>query len=407
MNMSVCICTADSNGGYPVPAVRGGAVSTLIEHLVAENNSKQLLDMTIVSLYDKNAETRSKEYPNVHFVWIHVPAIIRFFDKILFFIVLHFFKKRKAISYRTIFSLFFYIVKSAIHLRNTQYDKVILENNIPLAWIVRLSRYKGTVWYHLHNIPRTAAKCKSVFEKCNYLCVSDFVVKSISEKTNAIGPIPKEKCRILYNCVDSKLFNRDMSKATEIRLKYGIKDTERILLFVGRLSEEKGVDKLLGAINKLYRSDVKVLIVGSLIYGIDIEDSYQLKIKEMAEKLGNQVVFTGYIHQSELPMYYNVADITVLPSLWEEPAGLTMIESMSCGTPVITTSQGGIPEYVKDGALIVQVDDDIEENIAKRIEFLLSEESDYENKCNRSMAIVQENFSPEKYLENFYAIIKE
>ena len=106
-------------------------------------------------------------------------------------------------------------------------------------------------------------------------------------------------------------------------------------------------------------------------------------------------------------MYYNVADITVLPSLWDEPAGLTMIESMSCGTPVITTSQGGIPEYVKYGALIVQVDDDIEENIAKGIEFLLSEESDYENKCNCSMAIVQENFSPEKYLENFYAIIKE
>lgn len=405
--MKAVFFCADSNGGYPVPAVRGGAVSTLIEHLVAENNRKQLLDMTIVSLYDKDAETKSKEYPNVHFIWIHVPVIIRLLDKFFFFIVLHFFKKRKAISYRTIFSLLLYIAKSSFLLKKSRYDKVILENNIPLAWIIRLSKYQGEVWYHLHNIPRTAAKCKSVFEKCNYLCVSDFVVKSISEKTNAIGPIPKEKCRILYNCVDSKLFKRDMSKATEIRLKYGIKDTERILLFVGRLSEEKGVDKLLGAMNKLHRSDVKVLIVGSLIYGIDIEDSYQLKIKEMTKKLGDQVIFTGYIHQSELPNYYNVADITVLPSLWDEPAGLTMIESMSCGTPVITTSQGGIPEYVEDGALVVQVDDNIEENIAKGIEFLLSEESDYENKCNYSMAIVQENFSPEKYLENFYAVIKE
>lgn len=62
--MKVLILTADSNGGYPVPAVKGGAVSTLIEHLAAGNNEKLLCDMEILSLYDLEAE---KSY--LHLFW--------------------------------------------------------------------------------------------------------------------------------------------------------------------------------------------------------------------------------------------------------------------------------------------------------------------------------------------------
>ena len=56
--MKIAIFIADSNGGYPVPAVKGGAVSTLVEHLVEKNNERQLAEMTVVSYYDKEAESR-------------------------------------------------------------------------------------------------------------------------------------------------------------------------------------------------------------------------------------------------------------------------------------------------------------------------------------------------------------
>ena len=59
--MKILILTADSNGGYAVPAVKGGAVSTLIEHLVRCNNEENLCDMEIVSLYDEDADKKAKE----------------------------------------------------------------------------------------------------------------------------------------------------------------------------------------------------------------------------------------------------------------------------------------------------------------------------------------------------------
>ena len=395
--MKVVFFTADSNGGYPVPAVRGGAVSTLIEHLVAENNNKRLLDMTIVSLYDKEAETKSKEYPNVHFIWIHVPIIIRLLDKFFFFIVLHFFKKRKAISYRTIFSLLFYIAKSSFLLKKSRYDKVILENNIPLAWIIRLSKYQGEAWYHLHNIPRTTAKCKSVFEKCKYLCVSEFVAREL--QTCPIGPINVDNIRVLYNCVDTSLFSRKNS-VQEIREKYGIAEDEHLILFVGRLSEEKGIDKLLESIPLLQTDKIKVLIVGSLLSNTNVVDSYQKRIAELSKALNNKVSYTGYINQMELPHIYSAADVAVLPSVWDEPAGLTMVEAMACGTPVITTQSGGIPEYVADCGFVLPIDETLPKNIAEKIDLLLADRSLCSIISEKAVLRVAMNFSSKIYLEN-------
>ena len=66
----VGIFMADSNGGYPVPAVKGGAVQGLVEHLVRENSKKQLFEMHIISIYDEEAEKISRQYPGIHFHFV-------------------------------------------------------------------------------------------------------------------------------------------------------------------------------------------------------------------------------------------------------------------------------------------------------------------------------------------------
>ena len=66
MKKNIALFVADSNGCYPVPASKGGAVSTLVELLVEGNNRNQLVDMTLVSYFDKKAFELSKRYPNVH-----------------------------------------------------------------------------------------------------------------------------------------------------------------------------------------------------------------------------------------------------------------------------------------------------------------------------------------------------
>lgn len=402
--MKIGIFIADSNGGYPVPASKGGAVSTLVEHLVKGNNKEKLVHMDIVSIYDPKAEQMSKAYPNTNFIWIKPPAVVKWLDSAFFFFVRKTFKNMKAVSYKSLFSLLFYILKAKSILKKVSYDKVVLENNVPLAWIIKLSNYNGDYYYHFHNIPRINAKCKEVFQNCTaILCVSEFVAKQIQRADNPIGPISPEKTRILYNCIDTDHFSRvnDQNVIMTWKKKYGINENEKVVVFVGRLSVEKGVDKLLEAAIKLNRKDVKVLIVGSLIYNVNIQDEYQRKLHKLAEQLGEQVKFTGYISQAELPIIYSIADIAVLPSVWDEPAGLTMIEAMACGTPVITTNAGGIPEYVSDCAFVLKRDSDIVGKIVTTIDDVLNKRDSALVTRTDRYERVNELFSAKTYMKNF------
>ena len=101
--MKIGILTADSNGCFPVPATKGGAVSTLVESLIKENSKKKLCNFTIFSYYDEDAYKKSKNYNNVNFVWVKVPKYIKRLDNI-FFNSMNKIGIAKAISYKSIFT---------------------------------------------------------------------------------------------------------------------------------------------------------------------------------------------------------------------------------------------------------------------------------------------------------------
>ncbi len=404
--MKLAILTADSNGAYPIPAVRGGAVQGLVEHLIKENNRQQVIDMTIVSFYDVDAEKKSLKYPNVSFVWVKVPGLIKKLDSFVFFIIRKFFKKKKSISFRTIFSLLYYIIKSSSLLKKNDYDKLILENNVPLAWIVKFSKYKGQVFYHFHNLPRTNGFCKSVFDSCDYLCVSNFVAQEIQKESSPIYITKNETVHVLKNCVDVNLFHVMNVDTMKMKQRFGLRDADKIILYVGRISAEKGIDKLLESLSFVTYSNYKVLIVGSLIYGLAAKDQYQQNIESYSKKFSDKIIYTGFIPQNELPELYNIADVAVLPSVWQEPAGLTMVEAMACGLPVITTQRGGIPEYVADCGFVLPVDENLPKNIAEKIDLLFSDTELGTSLSEKAIKRVHENFTAEKYFEKFCDIIK-
>ena len=105
-------------------------------------------------------------------------------------------------------------------LKKSTYDKVVIQNNIPLIWAIKLSKYEGEYIYHLHNIPRINAKCKELFSKCKcFLCVSEYVGKAISNIDNPIGPISEDKIRVLYNCVDTRLFRPKEINTANVEMK--------------------------------------------------------------------------------------------------------------------------------------------------------------------------------------------
>lgn len=123
-----------------------------------------------------------------------------------------------------------------------------------------------------------------------------------------------------------------------------VEDETKVLLFVGRLHLEKDIDTLLYAFKKLQETRIDTILV---MIGTGPEEE---RSKELARKLGilNKVKFLGYISHDKLPEYYNVADVYVLTSIWEEWSN-TIMEAMACGLPVIATNVGGNPYLVKDG----------------------------------------------------------
>jgi len=153
-----------------------------------------------------------------------------------------------------------------------------------------------------------------------------------------------EKVKIIPNAVDETVFNPD-ADGSRVTAEYGLERTRNVL-FVGRLVPYKGVEYLLSAIRILRRefADIRLLLVG--------EGELEWRLRSRAEELGigEQVVFAGHVPNSGLPPFYASSELTVLPSVSRlEAFGITLIEAMACGKPVVASSIPGVREVVEDG----------------------------------------------------------
>jgi D-inositol-3-phosphate glycosyltransferase len=137
------------------------------------------------------------------------------------------------------------------------------------------------------------------------------------------------------------------------RLDLGLDPAERILLQLGRMVPRKGVDTVIRAVGRL-RSDhdlaVRLLVVGGSEREPDLEASPELtRLHAIASEEGvsDLVQFVGRRDRAELARYYNAADIFV-STPWYEPFGITPVEAMACGIPVVGSRVGGIKFSVRD-----------------------------------------------------------
>lgn len=169
------------------------------------------------------------------------------------------------------------------------------------------------------------------------------------------------------------------------------------ILFVGRLSEEKGFDILLEAIQNM-DLEVGLEAVGSG----DIEN-YQ----KMARNLGilDQVDFVGEVEHDKVPKYMAGAEVAIVPSRIREAFGIVGIEALSSGTPVIGADIGGIPDYIEDGKNGFLFEPGNSEDLAEKIE-LFYEEKDKIDFSGNAVKRSRE-FSKEKHIEKLLSIYTE
>ena len=163
-------------------------------------------------------------------------------------------------------------------------------------------------------------------------------------------PFPQYSSKVstIYNCVDTQIFyRRSATEIQNIKKRLGLQ-TDKIILYIGRLVKEKAIDQILKAMPAVLRiePETKLVIVGTSFFVGGKDTAHIAYLHKLAEPIKQAIVFAGYINNHELPALYSSARAFVTPVEWEDPSPKTIYEAAACATPIIATARGGIPEIV-------------------------------------------------------------
>lgn len=228
------------------------------------------------------------------------------------------------------------------------------------------------------------------------------ISKQVDSEVSKLYGIDSAKKQLIMNGYDENLFFPNSKNRGVVLKSFGInKSSKYIVSFIGKFAHFKGVDILLKAAKEYERilgNDVMTILAGN---GELYED--MIRFKEYLDL--KNVYFIGHIDQSQLVDLYNIADVSTVPSR-TEPFGLVAIEALACGTPVVGTNQGGLPDFINgDIGTLVQVENHNELSDAIINELI---RTDKKLRSSRAAEYAFKNFSWKKsisFVEKIYTDI--
>ena len=389
--MKIAILTC---GMLPIPAVQGGAVENLIDFYLAYNQINKRHDITIYSPWDIQAKNSSEITSNEnHYIYIDVTSFCARIKRRVY-------KYLHTNEYYNYF-IEYYFEKVYTHLKKKNFDLIILENCPGFVYKLSQRGYKNLI-LHLHNdlLNAETRYHETIFNGLTHIItVSDYIKKRVSTIQQS------DKIQTVYNGIDLSMFStKDTSPI--IREKIGFSANDFVIVYSGRINQEKGISELIDAMFLLNDiPQVKLLVLGSTFFNDSTCDNeFSRLLKAKAQIIKERIVFTGFIPYSQVPTYLKLADMAVLPSMWEEPFGLTILEAMAMGLPLITTRSGGIPEICEGVATIVERDNIIN-NLASAIHdfYMHPEKRQQMTAANLERAKL---FDKETFAKNFFNAIE-
>ena len=250
--------------------------------------------------------------------------------------------------------------------QDNEYDRIICstEGLMGMAALYLKNAYSVEAYFYLHTDWITFVKKVLNIDKNNlnrftrmlrvYYKNFDkiFVLNSEQKKwlTNTKMEFQNEKIYLTAHWVDDIFKPKKVSKKTV----FGVNENEKILLFAGRLSIEKGVDEIPEIIEKIKNSisDIKIIFIGS-----------GPEEKNLKDKMPD-AIFLGWISHEELPKFYSAADLLLLPSKFDT-FSCVVLEAMSCGLPVVAYNTKGPKDIIEDNVngLLANNTDEISQKI--------------------------------------------
>lgn len=325
------ICTEK----LPVPPVLGGAIQTYIAGSLPYLSKAH--DITVLGVNDPSLPDQ-ETIDRTHYVRIPGKIFEVYREEVVRYIEAH------------------------------HFDLIHIFNRPRLVLPVRKAAPNTKITLSMHNDMFKPEKIKpeeaeaALNEVTNIVTVSDYIGNVIK----TLYPQASSKLHTVYSGVDTDRFlpgsHPKMQKIrNELRNANGLQN-KTVLLFAGRLSNNKGVDRLVRALPELSKKykDLALVIVGSKWFSVNDVTDYVAYVRALANKLSIPVVTTGFVAPNEIQNWFAAADLFVCTSIWQEPLARVHYEAMAAGLPIVTTARGGNPEVIRlrENGLVVENPED-------------------------------------------------
>jgi len=384
--------------GLPLPAIRGGAIETLCQLFIDQNEINKKYNITVLCAHDIKAEEESKKYQYAKFVYFESANKTDIF--------LNLFSRALYRAFRIVIPFSSGFRKALKYLKENEFDLVINETwKVYTSPLVSKAVKNGKILFHLHRVgEKKKGDISTRIDKSidTLVTVSNYVADDWIKNTGRSS----KNTHVLLNCCDANSIEKkiDENEILSIKAQYGLGTDDVVLLFYGRITNEKGVIELVEAFNIMNNDKCVLLIVGGSQNGE--KTKYEIQLDSAISNGSARIVRTGYVDNAKMYQFFNISDLIILPSTCPDAAPLTVIEAMTAGKPIITTNNGGIPEYTKESACRIDCTSTFVQDLAGKMDELVNDEQ-----LRRELGVKAQNasekFTPSRYFEDFSKIIDE
>ena len=252
----------------------------------------------------------------------------------------------------------------------------------------------------------TAYNASSWVEKTAYQNADGIIAvsNSMREDVHTLYDIPYDRIEVIPNGIDTSeyrpTYDPDLLRA------YDIDPNRPFILFVGRITRQKGILHLVRAIRHL-TSEVQVVLCAGAPDTPEIGDEMKQLVEQACRETSRDIIWIAdMLPRSEIIVLYSHAEVFVCPSVYE-PFGIINLEAMACETPVVASAVGGIPSVVRDGetGLLVKFDargdtnfepvdaEQYARDLAEAVDSLLSDPDKMKKMGSAARARVEANFA--------------
>nr|WP_275983950.1 glycosyltransferase family 4 protein [Paenibacillus hamazuiensis] len=310
-----------------------------------------------------------------------------------------------------------YIYRVNRELKLLQPDVIQVENRPRFVLFLRKRHPRTPIWLSLHSLNFVSRPYISRVQLKRCCEAADLIIVNseyLRERITRLVPGIRSKVRINHLGVDLERFKsrwEDEGRRLRQQMMTGQGlEGRKIILYVGRWIEQKGIHRLLEAMPDIVREvpEAMLIIIGGASYGSNRITPYVRELYRLARKVPKHVRFVDFVPHDRIEDWYRIADVQVVPSLSKEAFGLVNVEAMATGVPVIGTNVGGVGEVIVHGVTGFLLEPDhLGEHLPKAAVTLLKHDELRRCMAEQCLRHVREHFTWEHTAARWLDMIRE